>query len=127
MVSFRAERIAPKKSGKFVTLWKGSENGDIRPYDLAAGTLELFIVSVRDAEHFGQFVFPKRVLFEKDIVSKEEKGGTRATHIYPPRDVTIVNKPKVHRPGNGCIFLKFIQTNALMLAPYINYFILNTN
>ena len=51
-------------------------------------------VSVRDAEHFGQFVFPKAVLYEKGIVSKDGKSGKRAMRIYPPWDITDSRQAK---------------------------------
>jgi len=34
----------------------------------------------------GQFVFPKEVLCEKGIISKNSRGGKRAVRIYPPWD-----------------------------------------
>lgn len=36
----------------------------------------------------GQFVFPKSVLHEKSLVSKEGHGGKQAMRVYPPWDVT---------------------------------------
>lgn len=84
---FRTGKITPTKIGQFVTLWKRIGMGPILPYD-SADPIDLFVVSVRDSEHFGQFVFPKAVLCEKGIVSKEGKGGKRAMRVYPPWDIT---------------------------------------
>lgn len=53
------------------------------PYDLA-DPVELYIFSVRSQKNFGQFIFPKTVLCEKGIISKNGKGGKRATRLYPP-------------------------------------------
>lgn len=86
-IQFRSAKITPTKIGQFVTLWKRSKSGPIRPYDVE-DSIDLFVVSVRSAEHFGQFVFPTGVLCEKDIVSIEEKGGKRAMRVYPPWDIT---------------------------------------
>ena len=86
-IKFRVGKITPTKVGQFVTLWKRIGDGDILPHDLA-DPFDFFVVSVRDAEHFGQFVFPKMILYEKDIVSKEGKGGKRGIRIYPPWDIT---------------------------------------
>ena len=72
-VKFRVAKITPTKVGQFVTLWKRIGNGPIQPHDLA-DPVDFFIV-VSHGEHFGQFVFPKVVLFEKGIVSIEGKGG----------------------------------------------------
>lgn len=86
-IQFRTAKITPTKVGQFVTLWKRIGKGPIQPYDLA-DPIDLFVVSVRSTEHFGQFVFPKSVLWEKDIVSKEAVGGKRAMRVYPPWDKT---------------------------------------
>lgn len=85
-IKFRVAKITPIKIGQFVTLWKRSGK-KILPYDLA-DPVDLFVVSVHHPSHIGQFVFPKTVLSEKDIVSKSGSGGKRAMRVYPPWDVT---------------------------------------
>lgn len=92
-IQFRVAKITPTKIGQFVTLWKRIGNGPILPYDLA-DPIDLFVISVRTPEHFGQFVFPKSVLFEKGIVSKEGMGGKRAMRIYPPWDIALNRQAK---------------------------------
>lgn len=86
-IKFRVGKITSTKVGQFVTLWKRIGDGVILPHDLD-DPVDLFIISVRRGEKFGQFVFPKTVLVEKGILSKEGKGGKRAMRIYPPWDVT---------------------------------------
>lgn len=86
-IKFRRGKITPTKIGQFVTLWKRIGHGPILPYDIA-DPIDVFIVSVRHSDHLGQFVFQKAVLYEKGIVSKEERGGKRAMRVYPPWDVT---------------------------------------
>ena len=90
-VKFRVAKITPTKVGQFVTLWK--RDGTIFPYDIA-DPVDLFVVSVRDGKHFGQFVFPKNVLCEKGIVSKNGKGGKRGIRVYPPWDITTSSQAK---------------------------------
>ncbi|NNM43264.1 MAG: MepB family protein [Chlamydiae bacterium] len=85
-IKFRVAKITPTKIGQFVTLWKRIGTGPIQPYD-RADPVDLFVISVRRGERFGQFVFPKEVLCEKDIVSKEGNGGKRAMRVYPPWDI----------------------------------------
>lgn len=86
IIKFRTARITPTKIGQFVTMWKRIGNGLIVPYDLA-DSVDFFIVSVRSGHHFGQFVFPKKVLYETGFVSKQGKGGKRAMRVYPPWDI----------------------------------------
>ncbi len=84
-VKYRTGKITPTKTGQFVTFWKRPGNGPIMPYDLT-DPFDLLVVSVRSDNRTGQFVFPKSVLAEKGIVSKDLKGGKRAMRIYPSWD-----------------------------------------
>lgn len=52
------------------------------------------MISVRNDEHFGQFVFPKSILCEKGFVSSEGKDGKRAMRVYPPWDTTESKQAK---------------------------------
>lgn len=92
-VKFRTAKITPTKIGQFVTLWKRIGNGPIQPLDIK-DPFDVFVISVRTSQHFGQFVFPKAILLEKGILSKEGKGGKRAIRVYPPWDVTDNSQAK---------------------------------
>lgn len=92
-ILFRVGKITPTKVGQFVTLWKRIGRGPIMPYDMA-DPIDLFVVAVRKNGRFGQFVFPKSVLYEKDIVSQDGKGGKRAMRIYPSWDVADNSQAK---------------------------------
>ncbi|MFJ7255425.1 MepB family protein [Streptomyces sp. NPDC098085] len=89
-VRFRVARTTPTKVGQFVTVWKRSADGPIQPYD-SEDPVDLFVISSRDAGRFGQFVFPRDVLCERGIVSRNGTGGKRAFRVYPPW-VTTANR-----------------------------------
>ncbi|MFD7066551.1 MepB family protein [Streptomyces sp. NPDC059913] len=82
-VRFRSARTTPTKVGQFVTVWQRSEEGPIRPFDMDDG-VDLFVISCRDTNGFGQFVFPREVLCERGIVSRNGSGGKRGFRVYPP-------------------------------------------
>ncbi|GAU71559.1 hypothetical protein SSP35_49_00040 [Streptomyces sp. NBRC 110611] len=82
-VRFRVAKTTPTKAGQFVTLWQRSEQGPIRPFDADDG-VDLFVISSRDDDGFGQFVFPREVLCERNIVSRNGHGGKRGFRVYPP-------------------------------------------
>jgi hypothetical protein len=85
-IIFRAAKITPKKVGQFVTLWARNENGVIQPYD-ASSSVDFVVVSTRQDNLFGQFVFPKDVLVKKKIISKDSNSsGKLAIRVYPPSD-----------------------------------------
>ncbi|WP_327416019.1 MepB family protein [Streptomyces sp. NBC_01233] len=82
-VTFRAARTTPTKAGQFVTVWKRSDAGPIRPFDVG-DPVDLVVVSARDGDRFGQFVFPRDVLRARGILSVNGAGGKRAFRVYPP-------------------------------------------
>ncbi|WP_395292234.1 MepB family protein [Kitasatospora hibisci] len=82
-VRFRVAKTTPTKVGQFVTVWQRSEEGPIRPFDAADG-VDLFVISSRDKNGFGQFVFPREVLCGRGVVSRNGSGGKRAFRVYPP-------------------------------------------
>ncbi|MEV4742962.1 MepB family protein [Streptomyces sp. NPDC049555] len=89
-VRFRVARTTPTKVGQFVTVWQRSAQGPIRPFDAGDG-VDLFVISSRDSGRFGQFVFPREVLCERGIVSRNGSGGKRGFRVYPPW-VTTTNR-----------------------------------
>ncbi|WP_329395306.1 MepB family protein [Streptomyces melanogenes] len=89
-VRFRVAKTTPTKVGQFVTVWQRSEQGPIRPFDADDG-VDLFVISSRDDDGFGQFVFPCEVLSERGIVSRNGSGGKRGFRVYPPW-VTTTNR-----------------------------------
>ncbi|WP_223621273.1 MepB family protein [Lysobacter sp. ESA13C] len=86
-ICFRAAKTTPVKVGQFVTLWKRIGAGPIRPFD-SSDDVDFYIVSARCRSGFGQFVFPKRVLSERGVLSCSGKGGKRAIRVYPPWAMT---------------------------------------
>ncbi|CAM5315806.1 hypothetical protein SAVIM338S_00675 [Streptomyces avidinii] len=82
-VRFRAAKTTPTKAGQFVTVWKRSPGGPIRPYD-AADPVDLFVISSREGRRFGQFVFSSDTLRRRGILSADGSGGKRAFRVYPP-------------------------------------------
>lgn len=107
-IKFRTAKITPTKIGQFVTLWKRIGRGPIMPYDVA-DPIDLFIVSVKSEQHFGQFVFPKDVLYEKGILSKDGKGGKRAIRVYPLWDKTDNTQAKKTQAWQLQYFFEILQ------------------
>jgi len=87
-IQLRVANITPTKIGQFVAIWKRNNQGITAPFDVA-DSLDFMIVSVRDSENFGQFIFPKSVLVAKGIISQNEKGGKRGVRVYAPWDKPI--------------------------------------
>lgn len=107
-VIFRAAKITPTKIGQFVTLWKRCKTGIIVPYDMA-DRVDLFVISVRNVEKLGQFVFPKAVLHEKGFVSKEGKNGKLAMRVYPSWDAPDNRQAQKTQEWQLCHFFEINQ------------------
>lgn len=105
-IKFRVGKITPTKAGQFVTFWKRIDKGPIAPYDLN-DSFDFLIISARNENNFGQFIFPKSVLYEKRIVSLNKNKGKRALRTYPPWDVTTNSQAKKTQTWQLKYFIKF--------------------
>ncbi len=92
LIVYRKAKITPKKVGQFVAVWKRCEKNKTKPFD-CDDTFDFFIIQVEgQRDQKGQFIFPKSVLLEKDIVSRGNLGGKRGFRVYPPWDITLNKK-----------------------------------
>lgn len=86
-IEFRLAKITPKKTGQFVTVWKRSSLGITQPFD-ESDDLDFMMIACESKTDFGVFIFPKNVLVEKKIISKNEIGGKRGIRVYPTWVIT---------------------------------------
>lgn len=114
-IRFRTAKITPTKTGQFVTLWKRINNGPIQPFE-SSDSIDLFIISTRKENHFGQFVFPMSILIEKGIVSHKDKEGKRAIRVYPPWDATTSNQAQRTQKWQLDFFLEISKNKPLDMA-----------
>jgi len=80
----RTSKITPKKSGQFVTLWKRDLKGLTIPFQYSDDFEGVVIISMKD-RHIGHFLFSKKVLIEKGILTSL-KEGKRGFRVYPDWD-----------------------------------------
>ncbi|WP_298518574.1 MepB family protein [uncultured Kordia sp.] len=81
----RTAKITPKKIGQFVTVWKRNVEGITAPFH-ETDTFDFIVINVQKEQQFGQFVFPKSILIQKQIVATELKDGKRGIRVYPSWD-----------------------------------------
>ena len=80
----RVAKTTPTKTGQFVTVWKRSHpDAEIAPLD-DADPVDVVIIAVSDGAQQGFFIFPRRVLLERGVMSRAGQGGKRALRVYPP-------------------------------------------
>ncbi|MFL9998731.1 MepB family protein [Paraburkholderia sediminicola] len=83
-IVFRVAKTTPTKIGQFVTLWKRPGPGHaIAPLD-AGDAVDFVVVCTANASRQGQFVFDRKILIEKGVMSSPESPGKRAIRVYPP-------------------------------------------
>lgn len=86
-IIFRKSKITPTKIGQFVTLWKRIDEKPIQPFS-STDDFDFVIINCETPIHFGQFVFPKKVLEEKGYLQSQSKKGKLGFRVYPSWDKT---------------------------------------
>ena len=86
LIEQRISKITPTKTGQFVTIWKRNKDGVTEPFDYA-DNFDFVIITARNGENLGQFIFPKSVLADKGIITRNGKEGKRGIRVYPPWDL----------------------------------------
>lgn len=86
-IQYRVSKITPTKTGQFVTIWKRNTSGITEPFDFS-DELDFVIITSSRCDNVGLFIFPKNVLAENGIITKNGKSGKRGIRVYPPWDVT---------------------------------------
>lgn len=83
LFKYREARITPTKLGMFVTFYKRNKSNITIPYDVT-DTVDFLVIGIKNSANFGCFIFTKKILLEKDIMSKNNIGGKRGFRVYPP-------------------------------------------
>ena len=80
-VKFRKAKITPKKIGQFVTLWRRNTKGVTEPFT-TADLFDYYVVYMKKDSQKGFFIFPKRILGEKHLLTNGTKEGKRGFRVY---------------------------------------------
>ena len=83
-IKFRKAKVTPTKNGQFVTLWKRNIEGKTEPFNIC-DDFDFYIIAAELNTQIGFFIFPKKILAEKQILS-DQKEGKRGFRIYPKWD-----------------------------------------
>ncbi len=85
-VRFRVANITSTKVGQFVAFWEKDENNKNQPFTYEEAPDLLVITTFKDNSKFGQFIFPKEVLFKQDILRSSSTKGKMAIRVYSSWD-----------------------------------------
>ncbi|MGE6415591.1 MepB family protein [Planococcus kocurii] len=86
-VRFRVAKITPTKIGQFVAFWEKDKNNKNQPYSYEEAPELLVITTFKGEYEFGQFIFPKEILFNQNILRSESSKGKMAVRVYPSWDI----------------------------------------
>lgn len=78
----RLAHKTPKKAGYFVSIWQKNDLNQNIPFS-HNDTWDQLIVNIIDNFKQGQFIFPKKLLAEKGIISSTHSPGKLAFRVYP--------------------------------------------
>lgn len=92
-VKFRMAKITPRKTGQFVALWKRNVQGQTEPFD-RNDPFDFYIIGTKQENNFGFFLFPKKILVEKKILTDKLKVGKRGFRIYADWDASKSKQAK---------------------------------
>ena len=110
-IQFRISKITPTKTGQFVALWKRNKDGITEPFDVL-DDIDFIIITSKSGVNFGQFVFPKSVLVDNGIITRNGKEGKRGIRVYPPWDITTNKHAEKTQSWQIKYFLKIKNNNS---------------
>lgn len=109
-IKYRSAKITPTKIGQFVTLWKRNSQGITTPHD-QADPFDYYVIGVKTSSEEGQFIFPKSVLVQKGILSKNKRGGKRGFRLYPAWDKAVNKQAMASQSWQLNYFVSFSDSN----------------
>lgn len=86
IIQYRVSKITPTKTGQFVSIWKRNKFGITEPFEILED-LDFIIITSKSGNNFGQFIFPKSILVDNGIITRNGKEGKRGIRVYPPWDI----------------------------------------
>lgn len=101
----RTSKITPTKSGQFVTLWKRNNKGITIPFD-SKDSFDFIVITAKNDNQLGQFIFPKSVLINKGIITHNGKVGKRGIRVYPPWAITSNKQATITQQWQTNYFLE---------------------
>lgn len=125
-IKFRVAKVTPTKIGQFVTLWKRIGNSPICPYDLF-DPIDFYVISVRNNNYFGQFVFHKSVLAEQGVLSINGECGKRAIRVYPPWDKVMNKQAEKTQSWQKKYFIEISENKFNDTKRFKNYYGIDLN
>ena len=85
-VRLRIANITLTKIGQFVAIWEKDVSNKNQPYLYEEAPDLLVITTFKNDNEYGQFIFPKEVLFKQNILRSSSTKGKMPIRVYPSWD-----------------------------------------
>lgn len=92
-IQYRVSKITPTKTGQFVTIWKRNKSGITEPFNIL-DEFDFIVIASKCCYNLGQFIFPKSILADNGIITRNGKEGKRGIRVYPPWDIATNKQAK---------------------------------
>jgi hypothetical protein len=110
----RTAKITPTKIGQFVTLWKRNTNRITVPIE-DIDNVDFVIIICIENDKVGHFLFPRKVLIDKKIMSSKEykSKGKNGFRVYPIWDKPVSKQAITTQNWQVKYFNKSLELNNL--------------
>lgn len=112
-IKFRKAKITPTKNGQFVTLWKRNSNGKTESFTFS-DDFDFYIIFAEQENNSGFFIFPRKILAEKQIIS-DQKEGKRGFRVYPNWDRPESKQAEKTKNWQTKFFIDFTKDNETII------------
>lgn len=117
-IEYREAKVTPKKLGYFVTLWKRNSMAKTEPYSFLE-SIDYYCFGIACNRNFGQFIFPRNILFENGILSSPTHKGKLGFRLYTPSLKLTSEHAKKTQIWQGRYFLNFKSKKDLYCIPLL--------
>lgn len=112
-IRFRVANTTPTKVGQFVAFWEKDENNNNQPYCYEDAPDLLVINTFEQDNKFGQFIFPKEILLQQNILSSSSTKGRMAMRVYPSWDHPTSHQAKETQKWQSTYFIDMSSSDTL--------------
>jgi len=121
-IRFRVAKITPTKIGQFVAIWERNKANKNQAFSYDTATDLLVINTFNVSGDFGQFIFPKEVLLQKNILSTANNKGKMAVRVYPIWDAPISKRAIATQQWQLPYFIDFSCINSLPIRELLKLY-----
>ena len=123
-IRFRVAHKTPTKVGQFVAFWEKDTDDTNQPFAYEEAPDLLVITNFDDNDRWGQFIFPKEVLLEHNVLRSHSTKGKMALRVYSSWDNPTSPQAKKTQEWQLSYFIDMSDPNALSFVKVRELYVL---